>query len=105
LEKAVDLKTQLEARADILGRLGKQPDWVIYGAAILEIFGSNTIMHPVDTINTRLQVSMYVESIAAKDKKNVIGDGGEALAMTLDSVTSTETTTDNVSMNLNQLKQ
>lgn len=76
LEKAADLKAQLEARADVLGRLGKQPDWIVYGAAILASFGSTTIMHPVDTIKTRLQAGADADTIAAKDEESDTGDGG-----------------------------
>ena len=52
--RARALKAQVAARRRVLSRLAAQPAWLVYGSACLASFGSTLVMHPVDTVKTRL---------------------------------------------------
>ncbi|KAK1732818.1 mitochondrial carrier protein [Skeletonema marinoi] len=56
LEKARILQQQITDREQLLGTLEKQPYWFNYLAAFIGSVASTLVMHPVDTIKTRLQV-------------------------------------------------
>lgn len=56
LEKARILQQQIADREKLLGTLEKQPYWFNYLAAFIGSVASTLVMHPVDTIKTRLQV-------------------------------------------------
>jgi hypothetical protein len=56
LEKARVLQQQIADREKILGTLEKQPYWFNYLSAFVGSIASTLVMHPVDTIKTRLQV-------------------------------------------------
>ena len=56
LAKARTLQQQITDRGKILGTLEKQPYWFNYLAAFVGSCASTLVMHPVDTIKTRLQV-------------------------------------------------
>jgi hypothetical protein len=57
LEQQREIEIELKKRAAILGKLGRQPAWVSYAAAALASTISTCVMHPVDTIKTRLIVA------------------------------------------------
>ena len=57
LEKARLLQTQIQSRQQLLDRLERQPYWFNYLAAFLGSISSTLVMHPVDTIKTRLMIS------------------------------------------------
>eukprot|EP00986_Skeletonema_menzelii_P012874 scaffold7277_cov80-Skeletonema_menzelii.AAC.4 len=56
LEKARILQQQIADREKLLDTLEKQPYWFNYLAAFIGSVASTLVMHPVDTIKTRLQV-------------------------------------------------
>mmetsp|Transcript_29134 Transcript_29134/g.61506 ORF Transcript_29134/g.61506 Transcript_29134/m.61506 type:complete len:527 (-) Transcript_29134:162-1742(-) len=56
LEKARVLQKQIADREKLLATLEKQPYWFNYLAAFVGSVASTLVMHPVDTIKTRLQV-------------------------------------------------
>lgn len=57
LEKARLLQKQIADREKLLEQLEAQPYWFNYLAAFIGSLASTLIMHPVDTIKTRLQVA------------------------------------------------
>lgn len=56
LEKARILQQQIVDREKLLGTLENQPYWFNYLAAFIGSVASTLVMHPVDTIKTRMQV-------------------------------------------------
>lgn len=56
LDKAKILQNQILEQGAMLGRLEKQPYWFNYLAAFAGSVASTLVMHPLDTIKTRLQV-------------------------------------------------
>jgi len=74
--KARAIATQLEAKEKMLGRLEAQPSWVVYLCAALGSVGSTLIMHPVDTIKTKLIV-----------ENDEVGETGEPLT-TVEKITA-----------------
>ncbi|KAL9184598.1 hypothetical protein ACHAXT_012568 [Thalassiosira profunda] len=56
LEKARVLQKQIIDRERILAKLENQPYWFNYCAAFIGSVASTLVMHPLDTIKTRLQV-------------------------------------------------
>jgi len=77
--QAKAVQQQLEDRERLLSRLDAQPQWVVYGAALLGSIASTLVMHPVDTIKTRLQSGQDTEvelpSGAADLKELYVGIG------------------------------
>ena len=73
------IRDRLEDRERLLSRLDAQPQWVVYGAALLGSIASTLVMHPVDTIKTRLQSGQDTEvelpSGAADLKELYVGIG------------------------------
>lgn len=61
LEKARLLQQQIEDRETLLATLEKQPYWFNYFAAFIGSVASTLVMHPVDTIKTRLQIRRGVD--------------------------------------------
>ena len=61
LEKARVLQQQIADREKILDTLEKQPYWFNYLAAFIGSIASTLVMHPVDTIKTRMQVKREEE--------------------------------------------
>lgn len=57
LEKARILQNQILEREKVLRELETQPYWFNYLAALIGSVASTLVMHPVDTIKTRLQVN------------------------------------------------
>jgi hypothetical protein len=57
LEKARLLQSQIQNRQALLDRLERQPYWFNYFAAFIGSIASTLIMHPVDTIKTRLMMA------------------------------------------------
>jgi len=55
--RLAETERQLRERAESLAKLAKQPIWVAYVSAFLGSVSSTAIMHPIDTIKTRLQES------------------------------------------------
>ena len=56
LEKVRQLEKEIEARENMLDALEAQPKWFGYIAAFCGSVASTLVMHPVDTIKTRLQM-------------------------------------------------
>jgi solute carrier family 25 (mitochondrial S-adenosylmethionine transporter), member 26 len=54
---AANIERQLAANAEFLDRLSKQPAWISYVAAALGSCVSTLIMHPIDTLKTRIMSS------------------------------------------------
>lgn len=61
LVKAQNLRLQVERQEKNLRKLQNQPYWFNYFAAFVGATVSTVIMHPLDTIKTRLQVGMEDE--------------------------------------------
>eukprot|EP00578_Thalassiosira_sp_NH16_P019393 CAMPEP_0181084200 /NCGR_PEP_ID=MMETSP1071-20121207/4570_1 /TAXON_ID=35127 /ORGANISM="Thalassiosira sp., Strain NH16" /LENGTH=481 /DNA_ID=CAMNT_0023165921 /DNA_START=434 /DNA_END=1876 /DNA_ORIENTATION=- len=59
LQKLKILKKQIADRETLLSKLEKQPYWFNYLAAFIGSVASTLVMHPVDTIKTRLQVKGF----------------------------------------------
>jgi len=57
LEKARVLQEQIADREKLLAKLEKQPYWFNYLSAFVGSVASTLVMHPVDTIKTRMQVN------------------------------------------------
>lgn len=57
LEKARSFQTQISNRERILDKLEAQPKWFNFFAAFCGSVASTLVMHPLDTIKTRLQVT------------------------------------------------
>lgn len=82
---------QLQERVLLLERLERQPNWVVYGAALCAAFGSTVAMHPVDTYKTLMMSGEGGGALGADDasaegappKEHLAGAGAiaEALAV------------------------
>lgn len=70
LEKAQNLQLEVQKQQKMLIKLQNQPYWFNYFAAFVGSTVSTLIMHPIDTIKTRLQVGLGDDD----DEEN---DGGE----------------------------
>jgi len=71
LEKAQLLQKQIADRERVLEQLEAQPYWFNYLAAFVGSLASTLVMHPIDTIKTRLQVANQTEEMQASQE-----DGG-----------------------------
>mmetsp|Transcript_55192 Transcript_55192/g.134121 ORF Transcript_55192/g.134121 Transcript_55192/m.134121 type:complete len:769 (+) Transcript_55192:94-2400(+) len=56
LERALIIQTQIQDRERMLDKLEAQPYWFNYLAAFIGSIASTLVMHPVDTIKTRLML-------------------------------------------------
>jgi len=61
LEQVKILQKQIADQGAILVKLGKQPYWFNYLAAFIGSVASTLVMHPLDTIKTRLQLKSSSE--------------------------------------------
>ena len=57
IEQTRVLQQQIASRTSLLAKLEKQPYWFNYLAAFVGSVASTLVMHPIDTIKTRLQVN------------------------------------------------
>lgn len=73
LQRTLQLQQQLKDRQAFLDRLAAQPAWVSYFAAALGSVMSTLVMHPVDTLKTRMMAS-----ISDDDDDDHDGVGGNA---------------------------
>mmetsp|Transcript_7209 Transcript_7209/g.21160 ORF Transcript_7209/g.21160 Transcript_7209/m.21160 type:complete len:280 (+) Transcript_7209:172-1011(+) len=78
LEQRRQIEAELKKRAAILRKLDAQPAWVSYAAAALASCVSTSIMHPVDTIKTRLQANKAVDTAGPDAKRS---PGGPSLPL------------------------
>lgn len=65
LEEAKLLQTKILEQGRMLARLQAQPYWFNYLAAFVGSTVSTLVMHPVDTIKTRLQVNLSMKATTA----------------------------------------
>jgi hypothetical protein len=72
LEKARILQQQIADREKLLATLEKQPYWFNYLAAFIGSVASTLVMHPVDTVKTRMQIKQQND-----DDDDGEGDGNE----------------------------
>ena len=63
-------------------RLEKQPQWVVYGAALGASVLSTVVMHPVDTVKVRKQ-AMGARRLAAERAADLVNDAAEQSALTV----------------------
>ena len=84
LERLQVLKQQIANQETMLAKLESQPYWFNFLAAFIGSVASTVVMHPLDTIKTRMQVSStakkknvssYDDNDDANDEGNV--DGGD----------------------------
>ena len=84
LERLLVLKQQIANQETMLAKLESQPYWFNFLAAFIGSVASTVVMHPLDTIKTRMQVSStakkknvssYDDNDDANDEGNV--DGGD----------------------------
>jgi len=68
LGRAQLLQTQIADREKILGVLQNQPYWFNYLAAFVGSLASTLVMHPVDTIKTRLQLKQSIDGEEEDDE-------------------------------------
>ena len=73
LEQQREIEVELKKRAAILRKLDAQPAWVSYAAAALASCISTCVMHPVDTIKTRLQATKAADVAGPEAKRQVGG--------------------------------
>jgi solute carrier family 25 S-adenosylmethionine transporter 26 len=78
LEQQREIEVELKKRAAILRKLDAQPAWVSYAAAALASCISTCVMHPVDTIKTRLQATKAAD-IAGPEAKRQVGGPSKPL--------------------------
>ena len=64
LEQQRAFQNELKKRAIVLKKLDAQPDWVNYAAAALASMVSTSVMHPVDTIKTKMQLKGAADDLA-----------------------------------------
>lgn len=86
IEKAQLFRSQVQAREKMLDKLEAQPYWFNYLAAFVGSLASTLVMHPVDTIKTRLQLR------GLNKNKETTDDTTTILAAATDSTLSTNTT-------------
>ena len=73
LEQQREIEVELKKRAAILRKLDAQPAWVSYAAAALASCISTCVMHPVDTIKTRLQATKAADVAGPEAKRQAGG--------------------------------
>ena len=73
LEKARILQQQIADREKLLATLEKQPYWFNYLAAFIGSVASTLVMHPVDTVKTRMQIKQLQDN----DEDDDSGGGNE----------------------------
>ncbi|KAL7454197.1 hypothetical protein ACHAWC_005825, partial [Mediolabrus comicus] len=77
LEKARMLQQQIADREKLLATLEKQPYWFNYLAAFIGSVASTLVMHPVDTVKTRMQIKQQDDN----DDDEGEGEGGNILSL------------------------
>ena len=65
LAKAITIQQQILERERLLERLGAQPYWFNYLAAFIGSLASTMVVHPIDTIKTRLMLRGASEAAVA----------------------------------------
>jgi len=75
LIKAQDLRLQIERQEKALKKLQSQPYWFNYFAAFVGSTVSTLIMHPIDTIKTRMQVGLEEEEDEDEDEEDIPWQG------------------------------
>ena len=85
LEQQRAFQNELKKRAIVLKKLDAQPDWVNYAAAALASMVSTSVMHPVDTIKTKMQLKGAADELAqsAYDKEFLARKADNAIKIDL----------------------
>ena len=80
LERLQVLKQQIANQETMLIQLESQPYWFNFLAAFIGSVASTVVMHPLDTIKTRMQVSSTAKkkNVSSYDDKDKTNDEGDA---------------------------
>jgi len=97
MEKAQLLQGQIQAREKILAKLEAQPYWFNYLAAFCGSVASTLVMHPLDTIKTRLQLQKgkMSDNVEEYDNNSIQSDSNVSsnktdIAVAVEEATTTE---------------
>ena len=81
LERQREFEAELKRRNTVLKKLDAQPEWVNYASAAAASIISTCIMHPVDTIKTKMQTKESAKAAAQAAVDDEVFEGKAAVLL------------------------